>query len=342
MFQPDYRISSFLLERIKEITLLVHTLNQRLVSEVVLVQMQAEARAVSTYASTSIEGNPLPLTQVKQLLKNQPKQLRDSEREVVNYNQVLTWLNTEPEKVLTLELLLKIQSGVVDGLLPVHLTGQLRQEPVIVYEPRSGEIVYLPPDHADVPRLMVDLLDFVQANQGVLDPILLAGLWHKQLVVIHPFVDGNGRTTRLSTKLLLAGLGLNTFNLFSFENYYNQNVTRYFQNVGLFGNYYDLAGNLDFTPWLEYFAEGILDELLRVQKQIENNLAAPDTTLKPHHEAILAHIDENGFITDKAYAKITERAKATRALDFKFLLELGLIERKGRGPGVYYQRVAGS
>lgn len=189
---------------------------------------------------------------------------------------------------------------------------------------------------------MAELLDFVQANQGVLDPILLAGLWHKQLVVIHPFVDGNGRTTRLAIKLLLAGLGLNTFNLFSFENYYNQNVTRYFENVGLFGNYYDLADNLDFTPWLEYFAEGILDELLRVQKQIESNLAAPDTTLKPYHEAILAHIDENGFITDKAYARITERAKATRALDFKFLLELGLIERKGRGPSVYYQRMAGS
>ncbi|MCA9919005.1 MAG: Fic family protein [Anaerolineales bacterium] len=342
MFKPNYRISPFLLERIKEITLLVHTLNQRLVSDVVLVQMQAEARAVSTYASTSIEGNPLPLTQVKQLLKNQPKQLRDSEREVINYNQLLTWLNAEPEKVLTLDLLLKIQAGVVEGLLSDHQTGQLRQEPVIVYEPRSGDIVYLPPDHADVPGLMVDLLDFVQANQGVLDPILLAGLFHKQLVVIHPFVDGNGRTTRLATKLLLAGLGLNTFNLFSFENYYNQNVTRYFENVGLFGNYYDLADNLDFTPWLEYFAEGILDELLRVQKQIESNLAAPDTTLKPYHEAILTHIDENGFITDKAYARITERAKATRALDFKFLLELGLIERKGRGPSVYYQRVAGS
>ena len=342
MFEPTYHISPFLLERIKEITLLVHTLNQRLISDLVLVQMQAEARAFSTYSSTSIEGNPLPLTQVKQLLKSQPKQLRDSEREVVNYNQVLTWLNTEPDKALNLDLLLTIHAGVVDGLLPTHQTGRLRQEPVIVHEPRSGEVVYLPPDHDDVPELMADLFYFVQENQGVLDPILLAGLLHKQLVVIHPFVDGNGRTTRLATKLLLAGLGLNTFNLFSFENYYNQNVTRYFQNVGLFGNYYDLVGNLDFTPWLEYFAEGILDELLRVQKQIEANLATPDTTLKPYHEAILNHIDEHGFITDKDYAKITERAKATRALDFKFLLELGLIERKGRGRGIYYQRVAGS
>jgi Fic family protein len=342
MFEPNYHISPLLLDRIKEITLLVHTLNQRLVSEVVLVQMQAEARAVSTYASTSIEGNPLLLTQVKRLLKSQPKQLRGSEREVVNYNEVLMWLNAESNKELTLDLLLKIHAGVVDELLPAHQVGRLRQEPVVVHEPRTGEVAYLPPDHGDVSGLMANLLDFVQANQGVLDPILLAGLLHKQLVVIHPFVDGNGRTTRLATKLLLAGLGLNTFNLFSFEKYYNQNVTRYFQHVGVFGNYYDLVEKLDFTPWLEYFAEGILDELLRVQKQIENNLATPDTTLKLHHEAILAHIDEHGFITDKDYAKKTDRAKATRALDFKFLLELGLIERKGRGRGIYYQRVTES
>lgn len=339
MFEPNYHISPVLLDCIKEITLLVHTLNQRLVSEVVLVQMQAEARAVSTYASTSIEGNPLALTQVRRLLKSHPEQLRDSEREVVNYNEVLVWLSAKANNELTLDLLLEIQAGVVNELLPAHQVGQLRQEPVVVHEPRTGEVAYLPPDHSDVPRLVADLLAFVQKNRGVLDPILLAGLLHKQFVVIHPFVDGNGRTTRLAAKLLLAGLGLNTFNLFSFENYYNQNVTRYFQNVGVYGNYYDLVENLDFTRWLEYFAEGILDELLRVQKQIENNLATPDTTLKPYHEAILAHVDEHGFITDKDYAKITDRAKATRALDFKFLLELGMIERKGRGRGIYYQRV---
>ncbi len=339
MFDPNYHISPLLLDRIKEITLLVHTLNQRLVSEVVLIQMQSEARAVSTFASTSIEGNPLPLTRVKQVLKNQPEQLRDSEREVINYNAVLIWLNEESNKQLTPDLLLKIHAGVMKELLPAHQVGQLRQEPIVVHDPRTGEVVYLPPDHGDVPRLVADLLAYVEDNRSVLDPILLAGLLHKQLVVIHPFVDGNGRTTRLATKLLLARLGLNTFNLFSFENYYNQNVTRYFQNVGVFGNYYDLVEILDFTPWLEYFAGGILDELLRVQKQIENNLATPDTTLKPYHEAILTHIDENGFITDKDYARITDRAKATRALDFKHLLELGLIERKGRGRGIYYQRV---
>lgn len=329
-----------MLNRIKEITLLVHILNQRMVSEAVVMQMQAEARAISTFASTSIEGNPLPLTEVKRLLKSEPKQIRQSEREVINYNRTLAMLTAKVDAPLTLPLLLEIHASVMQKLLPSHQSGQLRQEAVVIHDPRSTEVLYLPPDYADVPALIEALLKFVEANRGLLDPLLLAGLLHKQLVIIHPFIDGNGRTTRLVTTQLLAGLGLNTFNLFSFENYYNQNVSRYFQKVGAFGNYYELADDLDFTPWLEYFADAVLDELLRVQKVIEKNLASPETTLKPYHKAILNYLDEHGFITDKMYAKITERAKATRALDFKFLLDLGLIERKGRARGIYYQRVS--
>lgn len=337
-FAPVYCISPPLLDRIKQIAILVHELNQRAVPDVVLVPMQSEARAVSTYASTSIEGNPLPLTEVKRLLKQQPAKLRQSEQEVVNYNRVLSELNQTLEVPITAELLHQIQAGIMVELLPDHHLGQWRREAVVVYEPRTQEVVYLPPNYEDVPKLMTALIAFVQANRGILDPLLLAGLFHKQMVVIHPFVDGNGRTTRLATKLLLAGLGLNTFNLFSFENYYNQNVTRYFQHVGLFGDYYELARDLDFTPWLVYFAEGILDELLRVQKQLGLTQLTPATRLHAHHQQILDTIDQYGFITDKDYSERTDRAKATRTADFNKLIELGLIERKGRGHRTHYRR----
>jgi Fic family protein len=338
LFQPDFHISPLLLERIKQITVLVHELNKRVVSDVVLMQLRAEAHAVSTYASTSIEGNPLPLTEVKRLLKNHPDHLRHSEQEVVNYNQVLAGLGSRSDWQLTKALLLQIHQGVTKQLLPTHQSGYFRQEPVIVHDPRTGEVVYLPPDHGDVEPLVDGLMAFVEANQGALDPLLLAGILHKQLVVIHPFVDGNGRTARLASKILLAGLGLNLFNLFSFENYYNQNVTRYFQYVGLSGNYYDLVETIDFTPWLEYFADGILDELLRVQKIIEKKQATPATTLKSYHQQILATIDSQGFITDQDYARLTDRAKATRTKDFNHLIALGLIVRHGRGRSTHYRR----
>ena len=339
MLQPIYQVSPVLLDTIKQVTILVHELNKRQVPEPRFAELRSEAMATSTYASTSIEGNPLPLTEVRRILKTEPAHLRQSEREVINYNRVLQELYQDQRQPLTATRLLEIHSGVVQGLLPKHQTGRWRQEPVVVHEPRSGGIVYLPPDQATVPQLMDELVTFVETQRIVLDPLLLAGIFHKQFVIIHPFVDGNGRTARLATNLLLAGLGVNLFHLLSFENYYNRNVSRYFQMVGLYGDYYTLAPAVDFTPWLEYFAEGILDELRRLEKQLQQQTARPETTLASYHQLILAYVDQHGFITDRDYARLTERAKATRSLDFRHLIELGLLERKGTGRSTYYQRV---
>lgn len=339
MFQPQYTITDQLLANIKRASSLVNELNDKRFPNVVLLELERNAREVSSYASTSIEGNPLPLTEVKKILKSTPSHIRDSEKEVINYNQALQDLNKqlkEGKVILSLDLILKIQKQVIVGLLPEYEIGRLREKPVVVNDPRARQPVYLPPDVKDVKHLMDDLVEFANDNREKTDPLILAGIFHKQMVIIHPFMDGNGRTTRIATKALLAALGLNTFNLFSFENYYNNNVTRYFQNVGEFGNYYELVAKIDFTNWLEYFTEGIIDELLRVQKLLPTAAASPNSQLQLYHLKILELTREKGFIADRDYAKLTSRAKATRALDFQKLIELGLIERKGKGRATYY------
>jgi Fic family protein len=339
MFKPKYSITHALLENVKRIYSLVQGLNQRSFPHVVLAELQKNAEAISSFASTSIEGNPLPLTDVKRILKNRPQSIRDSEREVLNYNEILKEINAKMAKgavPFTLNLILQIQKKVTAKLLPASQSGKLRADPVFVNDPRLRKTVYWPPDESDVPALVMDLLQFLEAGNNKIDPLLLAGLFHKQMVIIHPFMDGNGRTTRLLTKILLADMGLNTFNLFSFENYYNQNVTRYFETVGVRGNYYDLAGKINFTPWLEYFTGGILDELLRVEKLLPRSANDPNMELKPHHWKILDVIAKKGFITDRDYAGLVERAKPTRRLDFNKLIELELIVRQGKGKNTYY------
>lgn len=339
MLWPLYTITDRLLSNIRRINTLVVELNNRRFPHVVLVELEKTARAVSTYASTSIEGNPLPLTDVKKILKSKPAHIRDSEKEVLNYNQALQELNKKLEKgkvKLSLDLILRIQRKVTEGLLPKFESGKLREKPVMVNDPRTRQVIYLPPDAKDVKKLVEDLLKFINGNRNIVDSLILAGIFHKQLVLIHPFMDGNGRTTRLTTKILLAEMGLNTFNLFSFENYYNKNVTKYFQTVGEFGNYYELVDKIDFTSWLEYFTEGIIDELLRVQKLLPEVGISPETKLQPYHLKILEFIKEKGFIANHDYAKLVDRAKATRALDFNKLIHLGLISRKSKGKATYY------
>ena len=75
MFQPIYTISAKLLKNIKRITTLVHDLNHKKFSKVVLMD----------------------------LVKNNPKHIRDSEREILNYNNALVWLESLPKKNVTFD-----------------------------------------------------------------------------------------------------------------------------------------------------------------------------------------------------------------------------------------------
>jgi len=339
-FKPKYIITHQLLANIKKINSLIQELNNRPFPHIILFELEKVAREVSSYASTSIEGNPLPLTEVKKILKSRPQNVRQSEQEVLNYNQALKKLNNKLKKgllSLNLNLILNIHHQVMEKLMASDERGKLREKPVVVNNPQTRKIVYLPPDTKDVKPLMEELLNFIHQKKELIDPLITAAIFHKQFVIIHPFMDGNGRTCRLATKVLLAQIGLNTFNLFSFENYYNKNVTRYFQKVGLEGNYYDLTRKIDFTDWLEYFTEGIIDELLRVKKILYLSTVSPQEKLQPYHKLILDFIKKKGFITNKDYAQMTQRAKATRALDFQKLIKMKLIVREGKGRATYYQ-----
>lgn len=340
MFSPQYTITNKLLANIKKIAAVVQELNGKTFPEPILYEMEKKAREVSSFASTSIEGNPLPLTDVRQILKTRPENIRQSEQEVLNYNQALIQLNHKLKGQpleFNLELICWLHTKVMTNLIPAHQIGKLRQEPVFVNDPQKGNTIYWPPDIKDVEPLLKDLISYLSENKGKTDPLILAGIFHKQFVIVHPFMDGNGRTVRLATKTLLADMGLNTFHLFSFENYYNQNVSNYFNNVGVLGNYYDLQESIDFTVWLEYFTDGLIDELLRVKKVLDTLAPpTPEKELLSHHKFIINFIKENGYIKDKDYAKLTKRAKATRTLDFKKLLNMNLIQRRGKGKNTYY------
>jgi predicted HTH transcriptional regulator len=132
-------------------------------------------------------------------------------------------------------------------------------------------------------------------------------------------------------------MGLDTFCLFSFENYYNQNVTRYFKEVGCLGDYYEIKDKIDFTSWLEYFTDGIIDELLRVIKELEKEYNSPKQELKEYHKKIISYIKKKGYITDRDYSALTDRAKPTRNLDFRKLIADGIVEKVGKGKATYYK-----
>ena len=339
MFKPTYQLSSTLLNNIVTIKNLIHKLNDQKFPELVLARFEKDSYALSAHASTSIEGNPIPLTDVRKILKNTPAHIRDTEKEILNYNKALEYLNTlvSKPKPITNAFICTIQSIVIEGLMEKKNVGRYRVNPVVVNDPRKRKIAYIPPNVPEVNVLMDELMCYLEKEYNTTDPLILAGIFHKQFVVIHPFMDGNGRTARLVTKYLLARMGLDTFQLFSFENYYNQNVTKYFSSVGVHGDYYDIVEKIDFTDWLIYFTDGIIDELLRVQKLLKSSTLP--SRLTEYEKTIVEYIKKNGSISKSEYGKITDRAHSTQILDFKRLVDKNIIAKQGKGKATYYTLV---
>jgi Fic family protein len=337
MFEPKYQLNTTLLNNIIRIKNLISELNDQKFPELVMARFEKDSYAISAYASTSIEGNPIPLTDVRKILKSTPLHIRDTEKEIINYNKALECLNTlvlKPKPV-TKEFVCNIQSIVIENLIGKKNIGKFRLDHVVVNDPRKRKIAYIPPNVSDVTPLMSELIKYLEKEYNNTDPLILAGIFHKQFVVIHPFMDGNGRTARLVTKYLLARMGLDTFRLFSFENYYNQNVTKYFSSVGVMGDYYDIREEIDFTDWLIYFTDGIIDELLRVQKLLKNSII-PTNRLTQYEEIIVEYIKKHDSISISEYSKITNRAHSTQILDFKRLVDKNVIVKKGKGKATYY------
>lgn len=339
MWKPNYHISHKILQSIREIGEVLGGIKASFISERNYTTLKYVAKELSVFASTSIEGNPLVLTDVKRILKNKPTHLRDTEKEIINYNKALEYAYTKVRNnsfVLSLEEFQKIQSIVVDNLMEDQDDiGYIRKKPVIIRDPRYiDRIIFIPPNAEDVKALTESLCKFVNVSKGSVDPIILAGLFHRQSVIIHPFMDGNGRTTRIITTALLGITGIDIFEIFSFENYYNQNVSNYFRHVGLQGDYYDYKESPDFTEWLEYFVDGILYELKRVQKNISSSKHS--IRIPEHYDIVLNYIKEHGNISQKEYARISSRSLASRKKDFIKMLELGLIELKEGGRSRYY------
>lgn len=178
--QPQYYNSDRLVITIRQIGETLGEIRRTGLAPGVLAGLEYQARELSSFASTSIEGNPLPLTDVKRLLKQVPAHTRDTEREVLNYNRALEAIYSAVQTGqfrINRKVLQWVQGLVVDGLMDNKADiGRLRQHSVVIRDPRQLEaIVYLPPNYQDVPALTDAMLSFINMHIGKLDPFVLAG-----------------------------------------------------------------------------------------------------------------------------------------------------------------------
>lgn len=271
-FEPHYTITP----KVANVLIRIEAVRQAIanlpITPLVLKTLRETARLYATHYSTMIEGNRLTQEEVAQVVqsnKHFPGRERD-ENEVKGYYAALDELekmvarndSLNEKTIQTLHALV-----MAEGKVKVKPT-PYRDGQNVIKDSMSGKIVYMPPEAKDVSGLMKALVDWVNEQDELPRPIT-AGITHYQFATIHPYYDGNGRTARLLTTLILHQGSYDLKGIYSLEEYYAKNLQAYYDalTVGPSHNYYLGRAEADITQWVEYFCEGMAEAFEKVKQR---------------------------------------------------------------------------
>ena len=122
---------------------------------------------------------------------------------------------------------------------------------------------------------MADLVQWLNREQEI-HPVLVSGIAQFQLVHIHPFLDGNGRTARLLSTLSLYRAGYDFKRLFTISEYYDRDRAAFYRAIQSVRQ-----SGMDMTGWLEFFIEGLSTQLAEVTERGEQAIRR-DVLIREH------------------------------------------------------------
>ena len=223
-------------------------------------RLRKNSKKKSSYASNKIEGNPLTEAQANEAMERDAhKHFLKPEQEVRNYYLALNLLEEKLKKSepFSKELLLEVQAMVEKGAAKekIGLRGPMPPGVLFaVYDSESGNPDYIPPEYTDIPMLLDELVEYVNTTDD--HPLIIAAVVHYQLVTIHPFEDGNGRTARLMSGYILDLFGYGFNGIGSLEEYFAYDPDEYYASLqmGLPALYYSGRNDPPHPEiWINYF-----------------------------------------------------------------------------------------
>lgn len=337
-FKPVFRINSEIAKLLMEIEASKERASSLPVNPSVMASLLQTAKLSSVHYSTMIEGNRLTLDQVEQVvvLDGHFAGRQRDELEVKGYYAGLSRLEifARDYKAVS-EDMIRIFHGLVcgGGREKVRPTNY-RDGQNVIKDSSTGSIVYLPPEAKDVPGLMADLVAWIRGGADLPCPIV-AAIAHYQFATIHPFYDGNGRTARLLTTLILHQGGYDLKNLYSLEEYYARDLPAYYQaiTVGPSHNYYLGRAESDITGWVEYFCRGmavafgkVVDQMQAAQERGESDASELMQTLDPKQRKALELFRDFRVVTSSQVGELFGFKPRTSSLLCKTWVDSGFLE----------------
>lgn len=350
MYSPKYKVSNLILKYIGRIEASKEVIESAPLVPAYEAKFRQEAIIRTVHHGTHIEGNGLDTGEVAAVLEGEVRQLADARdrdiQEVLNYRNVLNYIDKKGKRDIGEKDLLAIHKLTVDKVLSDAASGRYRQTQVVVKNSKTGEISFKPPEAVKVKNLVAEFMDWLNSEDaGDIHPVLKAGITHYVLAFIHPFVDGNGRASRAFATLVLFREGYDIKKFFSIEEYFDRNSKRYYETLQSVSNQkVDSLADRDLTGWLEYFCEGVAEELervkVRVQKlSLDSRLKGRtgQITLSERQVKLVEFIEANGSVNNKQWRTILrDFSDDTILRDLKDLQKKKLVKKKGSTKGAVY------
>lgn len=257
-------------------------------SDNVFLQLKTILHSVEALSSARIEGNHTTLAAYFEKLGTEAEN-SEQMREIQN---LIVALNFIDENIMDYRIdgdfIRELHRIVVDGLTREgdERAGAWRNEPRYIANAK-----HQPPEHYDVPDLMRELVEYINAAEGEQNELIKIAVANHRFVWIHPFGNGNGRTDRLLTYAMLCKKG-----------YIAPNQMRLFNPTAVFAcdreKYYNMLELADsgteehLLVWCEYFLDGLKDEVEKSQKLADGEFVNQEILLPT-----IERMQKNGMLS---------------------------------------------
>ncbi len=312
----------------------------------VLNRLRRSVLATSTGASTRIEGSKLSDEEVEQLMRGLTMQKmadRDAQ-EVRGYYEVLqTVFESYAEMPLTENLILHLHNQLLkySEKDERHKGKYKNLENRVEMTDQSGKVLSVLFDTTPAfmtPKAMQELVDW--ANVALVSaeshPLIVTAAFIVEFLKIHPFVDGNGRLSRLLTNLLLLRAGYEYVPYVSFEKLIEDTKAEYY--IALRGSQTTFGTDTEsIAVWAKYFLGVSLEQVnhaiaLLLGQEIEK-------ILSPNQLKVWMYLGEVTEATPGQIAEATGVARSTVSQSLARLTEMKQVERVGMGSTTRYRRL---
>jgi Fic family protein len=304
-----------------------------------LGRLRRDLEAEAVAASTSMEGVPVTVDEVRRILAgDRPREVKGEDAALVEgYRDAMSFVLRRADASAfgwDAELIIALHDRILAGSWAAG-AGRFRDGPTYVVNSETHEVVFEPPDAHRVPEL-VDLA-CAAMQQGHAHPGIAAAWIHVAIAAIHPFRDGNGRVARVLASLAMHRGGFKLPEFTSLEEWWGRHLPDYYGAFGVLGSSFDPEA--DVTPFLRAHATAQLKQVRaldlreRTERQIWLALeqAVADAELKPR----VANAAWDAFfgheVTARYYRPLADVSSATASNDLAGAVAAGLLRPVGRG-----------